>query len=138
MARPKKNRANPKGGPTPEDIKACIDAQDWVWRERLWQLFLADPNLHIGNNVLSLLAPSWVSISRLEDLAGLGLGAIDPEGLLNREETLKEAAKRLGKKNTNAVKQARHRAKERMASLKHTMPVVTTQGGRVVKVTELP
>jgi hypothetical protein len=138
MARPNKNRANRTGGPTPEEIKALIDAQDWVWQGRLYQLLIRDPNSQIGNTIMGLLATSWVRIDRLEALAGIAQGTIDPEELLTRDETLKEAAKRLGKKNTNAVKQARHRAKERMAKLKHTTPIVTTQGGRVVKVTEQP
>jgi hypothetical protein len=133
-----KNKTKSKTPPTPEKVKALIDAQDWAWQQRLWRLFLLDPNSQIGGNVRSLLGARQVVIDRLEQAAGLGLGDIDPEELLNREETLKQAKKRLRKKTVGAVKQAKHRAKKRMAKLKHTMPGVVMQGGHVVRVTEQP
>jgi hypothetical protein len=136
-AEPSPEPDGPPPTPTPEEVKALIDKQDWVWQERLWQLLLTDPNSHMGRNVLSLLASQQVRIDLLEALNGIGLGDIDPEELLSRKESLKQAAKRLGK-DRNAVKQARHRARQRLAKLKSTMPVVTTDGGRVVQVTPQP
>jgi hypothetical protein len=134
---PKVQPQQPTEGVTPEQIKAVIDAQDWVWQARLFQLLLSDPNSQTGQKILALFAAPQVHIARLEEAAGLAPGDIDPEGLLQRDESLKRAAKRLGK-GTNAVKQARHRAKERMTKLKATMPVVTMQGGHVAEVTEQP
>jgi hypothetical protein len=88
--------------------------------------------------IQSLLNHFRVKIKRLEEEAGIALGEVDPEELLTRNETLKEAKKRLGKKSDGAVKQARHRAKQRMAKVKYTSPIVSSQGGRVVEVTEQP
>jgi hypothetical protein len=131
-----RRKSKPETKLTAEQLKALIDAQDWVVQTRLYQLFVEDRNSVIGRAILSMLAYHHVRIDRLEVEAGLGLGDIDPEELLSRKESLKEAKRRLGKTSTGAVKAARHRAKERQAKLKRTMPSVSTQGGQILKVTE--
>jgi hypothetical protein len=138
----------PEAPPTPEQIKALIDAQDWAWQGRLCQLLVSDPNSAVGRNVAALFNHFQVRIDRLEELAGIAADQVDPKGVLEinpgsgKSETLKVAKKRLGLPSTGAVKQLRDRAKKRkaqtLARVKHTTPVVSTQGGRVVEVTEQP
>jgi hypothetical protein len=134
---PKAQPATAQSAPTPEEVKALIDAQDWNWQTNLWFLLIKDPQSIIGGKVRTYLALREVRINRLEEVAGLAPGDVDPERLLSTKESLKEAKKRLGKKTVNAVKQAKHRAKERMAKLKSTMPAVTAADGRVIEVTEM-
>jgi hypothetical protein len=121
--------------PIPEEVKALADMLDRGGQFNFLLLCLADNDCHIGNLVKAIGLHAFVRLDHLEDLAGIALGDIDPEGLLNKKESLKKAGKRLGL-NTNATKQARHRAKERMAKLKSTMPIVSIESGHIVEVTE--
>jgi hypothetical protein len=111
----KRRGSKPKAAWTAEQIKALIEAQDWVCQARLFQLLLSDPSSPIGAKIRSLVAYGFRRIDDLEAKAGVAPGDIDPEELLRRDETLKEARRRLGKPSTSAVKLARHRAKLRMA-----------------------
>jgi hypothetical protein len=134
--------------PSPEDIKALIDSQDLPWKSQLLALFLGDPKSFLGNFVLSTLAAQMAHIERLEAMAGLAPQNIDPCRVLStldsqrpgKKETLKAAKKRLGLPSAGAIKQLRHKAKERLRRLRDSMPPVVTEGGRVVKVidTQLP
>lgn len=132
--------ASPKSNSpaTPEEVKALIDARDWNWQQTLWLLLVHDKTSVMGRNVLSLVARHFLTADCYESLLGVGFGDIDPEGLLQGKESLKQAKKRLGKKSTNAVKQARHRVKVRQAKLRDMMPAVVTQAGAVIWVTRQP
>jgi hypothetical protein len=109
---------------TPDEMAAHVLAQPDDWQRSFLHLLLAKPASHIARLVAGVLWQSEALIERLEAEASLSPEAIDPEGLLPgpehvdgqgelHKETLKAAKKRLGKPSTAAVKQARHRAKNR-------------------------
>jgi hypothetical protein len=137
MARPDKHPAV-----APEALKALLDAQSWECQARFFQLCLIDRESAIGHRILSILACLHERVRRLEELAGIGEGDIDPQQLLGGTESLKEAKGRLARPTTGAVKQLRHRQKQKVArqraALKYSMPAVEAAAGRVTKVTELP
>jgi hypothetical protein len=118
MARPRKQQPQP----TPEEIKALIDGQDWTWQQRLWQLFLSDPNSQIGKNVRSLIGHHFVVAEQLE--AKVEARTRKPKNYTDllgaRAQGKKQATlaaqltKQEGKKvTTAAVKQRIRRAKNR-------------------------
>jgi hypothetical protein len=101
---------------TPEEVKARIDALDWVGQSRLWQLLLSDPNSQIGQKALAMMSCLEQHITWLERKAEATPEFTDPEELLARRETAKQAARRLKKPTANAARQARHRARKRRAT----------------------
>jgi hypothetical protein len=102
--------------PTPESAKAIVDSFDHAGQFAFFVLCLQDQRSRFGGMLRGMLACERQRIEHLEKLAGIALGDIDPEELLTTKETLREASERLGK-NENAIKQARHRARQRMQKL---------------------
>jgi hypothetical protein len=98
--------------PTPESAKALADSLDHAGQHNFILLCLQDPKSHIGGWIRGVMTCALQRAEHLEKLAGIAPGDIDPEELLSRKETLQQASKRLGK-SKNAIKQARHRAKQR-------------------------
>jgi fatty acid-binding protein DegV len=138
MSRPK---SKPKVQPsTPEQIKSLIDGLDRMGQQHLLHLLLSDPLSTVGNYVKAMIAHFMVRVDILEELCGLAPEQIDPEGLRHHKETLKKQGKRRAQqrraKNTNAVKQARHRVKKRLEKLASTMPIVSVDDAG--KITVIP
>jgi hypothetical protein len=122
---PRKRNPRPQP-PTPQELKALIDQMDWAGQNNLLQLFLLDPKSEIGKSIRAYLAAFVQSQIAAEQAAGYGVGQVDPEALLTTDETEKEAMRRLGKPSIGAVKQAKHRAKQRLAeALKSIPPIVS-------------
>jgi hypothetical protein len=104
---------DPQPAPTPEELKALIDRLDGVRQAKLLNLLQSDPESIIGQAFRNLSYLHQAGIASLGGAVGLDPEVVDPDELLTRVETDKEAKKRTKKSSVGAVRQARHKARKR-------------------------
>jgi hypothetical protein len=115
MSTPARRQSKPRAEPlTPEQVKALADQLDWAGQTRLHDLFVADPKSTVGAVIRTHREHFYRERQLLEQRLGIAPGQIDPEGLLTTVETDKQAMKRTGRKSTDAVKTARHKARKKI------------------------
>jgi hypothetical protein len=113
MVRKKSAPPPPPVAPSAEQVKALIDQMDWAGQSNLFHLLLADRKSHLGYLIRALARMIIHYKAELEKALGLAPEDMDPDKVLTTDETLKEAKKRLRAKSVGAVKQQRHRAKQK-------------------------
>jgi hypothetical protein len=94
-----------------------IASLDYANQFRLFVMLLQDQLTHVGRLIQSLFWCERQRVERLEKLAKLAPGEIDPEHLLDTDETCAQARRRTNRASENAVRQARHKVRKRFASL---------------------
>jgi hypothetical protein len=138
MPRKHKSAAPPPAPRSASEVKPLIDALDNCEQFNLFALLMADPKSHIGKLIMSGLQMSLHYQIIAEEELGLAPEDMDPLKVLSTAETLKEAKRRLGKRgrSTGAVKQLRHRAKEKarqLADLQHVAVTLDQSDPQVTK-----
>jgi hypothetical protein len=98
---------------TPKSVKAQSDRLSDQDQMRLFYLYVGDANSKVGAHIRGHLGVLWKRGNYYQMRAGVDPASVDPHRLTATEETDKAAKRRTGKRSTNAVKTARHEARQR-------------------------